>query len=105
MLPGKLNLFHFRLASLISGFLRAAQLFTLNPLSSLHTVHVEMLLVALANTAPELLSHNRISPKVEVKFASIRPGFKYTAVPIQHPGWHNCFRKENLLTASPNYFA
>lgn len=52
MLPGKLNLFHLGLASLISGFLRATQLFRLNPLSSLHTVHVEMLLVALANTAP-----------------------------------------------------
>lgn len=28
MLPGKLNLFHFGLASLISGFVQAAQLFS-----------------------------------------------------------------------------
>lgn len=35
----------------MSGFLRAAQLFSPNPWSSLHTVHVEMLLFALVNTA------------------------------------------------------
>ena len=37
----------FWLASLISGFLKATQLFIPNPLSSLHTLHVEMLLLSL----------------------------------------------------------
>lgn len=51
MLPGKRNLFHSELASLIGGFLRAAQLFSPNPLSCLHTARVDMLLFALVNTA------------------------------------------------------
>ena len=39
-----------RLASLISGFLKATQLFRPNPLSSLHIVRVEMLLLSLSSS-------------------------------------------------------
>ena len=44
------SFFFPRLASLISGFLKAPQLFGSNPLSSLHIVRVEMLLPSLLNT-------------------------------------------------------
>ena len=40
-----------RLASLVSGFLKATQLFSPSPLSSLHIVRVEMLLLSLLNIA------------------------------------------------------
>jgi len=39
----------FQLASLISGFLKATQLFSPNPLSSLRIVRVKMLLLSLLN--------------------------------------------------------
>lgn len=38
-----------QLASLISGFLKTTQLFSPRPLTSLHFVHVEMLLLSLIN--------------------------------------------------------
>lgn len=96
MLPGKLNLFHFGLVSLISGFLWAAQLFSPNPLSSLHTVHVEMLWFALVNTATSVAADflqqdftKSLSELGLLTFLKVRQypsGFQEWVVPNQHPG-------------------
>ena len=50
MLPSKLKPFSL-FVSLISGFVKATQLLSPNPLSSLYIVHVEMLLLLLLNIA------------------------------------------------------
>ena len=50
MPPSKLRPF-FQVASVISGFLKASELFSPNPLSSLHIVHVEMLLLSILTIA------------------------------------------------------
>ena len=67
MLSSKLKLFFPQLASLISGFLKATQLFSPNPLSSPHTAHVEMLSLSLSNIAvsPTIdFFSDLLSPKV-----------------------------------------
>lgn len=94
MLPGKRNLFHFGLASLISGFLLAAQLFSPNPLSSLHTVHVEMLLFALVNTAgsaaADFLQQDCTKSELLVltflEVCQYPSTFQKWVIPDQHPG-------------------
>ena len=52
---------HFiQLASLISGFLKATQQFSPNPLSSVHTVEVEILLLSLLNIVSSTVEFLRI---------------------------------------------